>query len=168
MFLRPQNLFSQFKSQRAKLIFSWNSTCGHSVLHGRNFLLPNSCSAVHEASRNHFWGISIFWEKSDLQTDSYFLRGLSDDIFSKQTGSILKNLLCQSFSCLSALQKKWVQKAKRGKPKIEKVCWEVGRLLTPNRYFSVSHLELIAKQRCRTRFRSSRSKIDHQKWQMTL
>ena len=42
--------------------------------------------------------------------------------FSNKSCTILKSLFCLSFSCSSSLQEEWYLKAKRGKPKSEKVC----------------------------------------------
>ena len=54
-------------------------------------------------------------------------------------------------------------KSKNGKPKNEKVCKGVGRALTLNLDFSVTHHESIAKKPFGNRLRLSRSKINYLK-----
>ena len=49
----------------------------------------------------------------------------------KKSSAVGKYPVCQSVSCLSAISAKWHQKPKRGKPKNEKVCQAVGRVLKP-------------------------------------
>ena len=95
--------------EMAKLKFFWKSTCRPSILHRRNFSLPNSCSAGFKTPKYQFWAISIFLGKFSgfFQTDPYTLKGWPEDFFfSKKSCTILKNLFCPNFSCLSAIQTK--------------------------------------------------------------
>ena len=124
-------IYTISRSPNFKLKFSWNSTFRPSVLHGRNFSLLSSCSVGFKTlldpvkNRTNVGVFPFFWEKiSDFFPADPYTRAASSDAFSqrKKRAPYWRNAFCLTFSCLSVLQEKWDQKAKKGKPKNEKVC----------------------------------------------
>ena len=121
MFWRQKELYTQLQSQREKLILPWKSTLGPSMIHRRNFSLSNSGSTGFNTPKKTPSSLKVHLRK----------------FFSRKSYTIVKNLFCLSFSCLSSLHKKWNQK--EGSQNIKKCvrgsvgCWhKIVIFLWPN------------------------------------
>ena len=124
------------------------STCRPSILHRRHFSLPNSCSAGSKILRTNFGPFLYFWEIFRVFSNRplHPLRvHLRIFFLKKKIVRHTEKPFLPKFKLSKCYTNEIGPKSKKGNPKNEKVYWK--RVLTPNRNFSVAHLESITTKK---------------------